>query len=88
MSLKLKVDGKDIPLNEFVEKIMNGTITGAVGSLKGIKEDWKKIEMPFGPPVTIRFSEKKASGLIESAGFTVTDVRDAGRYHYLIKAKQ
>jgi ubiquinone/menaquinone biosynthesis C-methylase UbiE len=49
--------------------------------------DWKKIEMPFGPPVTIRFSEKKASGLIESAGFTVTDVRDAGLYHYLITAK-
>jgi ubiquinone/menaquinone biosynthesis C-methylase UbiE len=49
--------------------------------------DWKKIEMPFGPPVIIRFSEKKASGLIESAGFTVTDVRDAGRYHYLITAK-
>jgi ubiquinone/menaquinone biosynthesis C-methylase UbiE len=49
--------------------------------------DWKKIEMPFGPPVSIRFSEEKASGLIESAGFTVTDVRDAGRYHYLITAK-
>jgi ubiquinone/menaquinone biosynthesis C-methylase UbiE len=49
--------------------------------------DWKKIEMPFGPPVTIRFSEKKASDLIESAGFNVTDVRDAGRYHYLITAK-
>jgi hypothetical protein len=45
MSLKLKVDGKEIPLNEFVEKIMNGTITGAVTSLKGIKEDWKKIEI-------------------------------------------
>ena len=45
MSLKLKVDGKDIPLNEFVEKLLNGTITGAVTSLKGIKEDWKKIEI-------------------------------------------
>jgi hypothetical protein len=45
LSLKLKVDGKDIPLNEFVEKIMNGTITGAVSSLKGIKSDWKKIEI-------------------------------------------
>lgn len=45
MSLKLKVDGKDIPLNEFVEKIMNGTITGAITSLRGIKEDWKKIEI-------------------------------------------
>jgi hypothetical protein len=45
LSLKLKVDGKDIPLNEFVEKIMNGTITGAVSSLKGIKENWQKIEI-------------------------------------------
>ena len=45
MSLKLKVDGKDIPLNEFVERIMFGTITGAVTSLKGIKENWEKIEV-------------------------------------------
>ncbi len=45
MSLNLKVDGKEIPLNEFVEKILNGTITGAVTSLRGIKEDWKKIEI-------------------------------------------
>jgi hypothetical protein len=45
LSIKLKVDGKDIPLNEFVEKIMSGTITGAVTSLRGIKEDWKKIEV-------------------------------------------
>jgi len=45
LSLKLKVDGKDIPLNEFVEKIMNGTITGAISSLKGIKENWQKIEI-------------------------------------------
>ncbi|HSQ49547.1 MAG TPA: hypothetical protein VLL96_07685 [Candidatus Deferrimicrobiaceae bacterium] len=45
MTLKLKVDGNDIPLNEFVESILNGTITGAVTSLKGIKEDWKKIEI-------------------------------------------
>ncbi|MCW4044128.1 MAG: hypothetical protein NWE94_01255 [Candidatus Bathyarchaeota archaeon] len=45
MGLKLKVDGKEIPLNKFVEKILNSTIVGAVSSLKGIKEDWKKIEI-------------------------------------------
>jgi hypothetical protein len=45
LSLKLKVDGKEIPLNDFVSNILNGTITGAVGSLKGIKSDWKKIEI-------------------------------------------
>jgi hypothetical protein len=45
MGMKLKVDGKEIPLNEFVERILNGTIVGAVTSLKGIKDDWKKIEV-------------------------------------------
>ena len=45
MGMKLLVDGKEIPLNEFVEKILNGTIVGAVTSLRGIKEDWEKIEI-------------------------------------------
>jgi len=45
MGMKLKVDGKEIPLNEFVEKILCGTVVGAVTSLKGIKESWKKIEI-------------------------------------------
>ena len=45
MSLKLKVDGREIPLNEFVEKILSGTIVGAVTPLRGTKEDWKKIEI-------------------------------------------
>ena len=45
MTLKLVVDGKEIPLNEFVEKILNGMIVGAVASLRGIKEDWKKIKI-------------------------------------------
>jgi len=43
--MKLRVDGKEIPLNEFVNKILTGTIVGAVTSLRGIKEDWKKIEV-------------------------------------------
>jgi hypothetical protein len=45
MGMRLKVDSKEVPLNEFVEKILNGTMVGAVTSLKGIKEDWKKIEI-------------------------------------------
>ena len=43
--LKLTVDGKEIPLNEFVESLLSGTITGAVTSLKGIKDNWKTIEI-------------------------------------------
>ena len=45
MDMKILIDGKEIPLNEFVEKILSGTIVGAVTSLRVIKEDWKKIEI-------------------------------------------
>jgi hypothetical protein len=45
MGLKLKVDGKEIPLNDFVEKILDGSIKGAISSLKGISENWEKIEI-------------------------------------------
>ena len=45
METKLVVDGKEIPLNEFVSKMLGGTMVGAVTSLRGIKEDWKKIEI-------------------------------------------
>jgi hypothetical protein len=41
----LLVDGEVIDLNEFVEKILGGTIAGAVTSLRDIKKDWKKIEI-------------------------------------------
>jgi len=45
MGTKLVVDGKEIPLNEFVSNMLDGTIVGAVTSLRGIKEDWKRIEV-------------------------------------------
>jgi hypothetical protein len=43
--MKLLVDGKEIPLNDFVENILTGMVVGGVNALKGIKEDWKKIEI-------------------------------------------
>jgi len=49
--------------------------------------DWKKIEMPFGPPFQIRFTEKKASVLMQEAGFTVSNIKEVGAYHYLLIAK-
>ena len=45
MEIKLNVDGMDIELNEFVEKILSGALVGAVSSLRGIKKDWKEIEI-------------------------------------------
>jgi hypothetical protein len=49
--------------------------------------DWKKLEMSFGPPERIRFSEQQAQNLMEQAGFKVESVKEAGRYHYVITAK-
>jgi len=45
LGVKLLVDGKQIDLNEFATKIFSGIIAGAVTSLRGIKKDWKKIEI-------------------------------------------
>ena len=45
MDVKLLVDGEQIELNEFATKIFSGIIAGAVTSLRGIKKDWKKIEI-------------------------------------------
>jgi ubiquinone/menaquinone biosynthesis C-methylase UbiE len=49
--------------------------------------DWKDQPMPFGPPPGKRFSQKKATNLIVSAGFTIVSVQDSGPYHYLIIAR-
>lgn len=45
MEAKLLVDGEEIDLNEFVTKILSGMTVGAVTSLRGIKKDWKQIEI-------------------------------------------
>jgi len=45
MNVKLNVDGKEIPLNKFVVNVLNGSISGAISSLKGVNENWKEIEI-------------------------------------------
>jgi ubiquinone/menaquinone biosynthesis C-methylase UbiE len=55
---------------------------------KLVNIDWKKEPMEHGPPLSIRFSEQEAQLLIESAGFKVETIRDAGRNHYIITAKK
>jgi len=45
LDVKLDVDGKSIELNEFVVKILAGTIVGAVTSLRGVKKDWREIRI-------------------------------------------
>lgn len=48
--------------------------------------DWKKEEMPIGPPLRIRFSEQEATALITGAGFLVREVVPSGPYCYLLTA--
>jgi len=50
--------------------------------------DWKDQPLAFGPPPEKRFSIEKARSLIDSAGFRIESVTDAGPYHYLIIAGQ
>lgn len=45
MDVKLLIDGETVDLNQFVEKILGGTIAGAVTSLRDINKNWKKIEI-------------------------------------------
>jgi len=45
LDVKLFVDGEEVDLGEFVVKMLGGTLVGAVTSLRGIKKDWKKIDV-------------------------------------------
>ncbi len=45
VEVKLFVDGAEIDLNEFVEKMLSGTLVGAVTSLRGIEKDWREIKV-------------------------------------------
>lgn len=41
----LEVDGKKIPMNDFVRRILCGMITGSVETLNGVGNDWKTVDI-------------------------------------------
>jgi len=45
IELELIVDGKDITINKFVQKVIAGIVGGAVEPLEGVEEDWTDIEL-------------------------------------------
>lgn len=49
--------------------------------------DWKKVPLDMGPPLEKKFSIEQASGMIEKAGFVITEVSEPGTMHYMIKAR-
>ncbi len=49
--------------------------------------DWKKEEMPFGPPKAHRLDEREVKAILADAGFRPTRAFEAGVYHYGIEAR-
>jgi hypothetical protein len=43
--ISLEVDGKDIPMNDFVKKIIFGMILGSIGTLRDVDSDWKSVKL-------------------------------------------
>ena len=43
--ITLKVNGRAIAMNSFVQKIIGNVVLGAVRSLDRVPEPWKKIEI-------------------------------------------
>ncbi|MCX9011417.1 MAG: hypothetical protein OIN66_09880 [Candidatus Methanoperedens sp.] len=45
VDIVLEVDGKKIPMNEFVRRMLSGVIAGSVSALHGVDEGWKVINI-------------------------------------------
>ncbi len=45
VDIVLEVDGKNIPMNDFVRKILCGMIAGSIEALRGVDGDWKAIHI-------------------------------------------
>lgn len=45
MEVELRVDGEEVPLNEFVQKMLGSLIEAFLKSLHGVKEEWSEAEM-------------------------------------------
>lgn len=77
-----------IALHDFVDpaRVLGNARRMIKAGGKLVNLDWKYEKMEIGPPLQIRFSEEKASHLIEQAGFDIVDVGPSGKYHYVITA--
>ena len=43
--IELEVDGVEIPLNDFVRKFMYGMVSGSLGVLKDVGDDWENLKI-------------------------------------------
>jgi len=41
IDIVLEIDGKKIPMNDFVKNILSGMIKGSIETLHGVGDDWR-----------------------------------------------
>lgn len=45
MDVKIIVDGEEVMINDFVNRILAGVFVGAVTALRDITKDWKEVKI-------------------------------------------
>lgn len=45
IEIVLEIDGRKIPMNDFVKKILCGMVKGSIETLRGVGEDWKNVNI-------------------------------------------
>lgn len=45
INIILEIDGNQIPLNDFVRKILCGMVKGSIETLRGVGDDWKTVKI-------------------------------------------
>lgn len=43
IEMVLEIDGKKIPMNDFVKKILCAMVKGSIETLHGVRDDWKNV---------------------------------------------
>lgn len=58
------------------------------GQLVVVEWHWADEESQPGPPNTVRLELQTVHDLVRDAGFEVTETRDVGPYHYLVRGQK
>ena len=45
MRVRLVVDGKEVPLNAYVQSVFGNVLLALVSTLKGVDKDWKELKV-------------------------------------------
>ena len=45
MKVELVIDGRKVPMNDFVSKVFTNVVGGVVECLHGIDENWKEVSL-------------------------------------------